>query len=38
VRSDGTIRVPTDPGIGVHIVMDRVEAATEEHVELRAGI
>jgi O-succinylbenzoate synthase len=38
VRSDGTISVPTDPGIGVDIVMDRVEAATEEHVELRAGV
>jgi len=38
VRSDGTIPVPTDPGIGVHIVMDRVEAATEEHVELRAVV
>jgi O-succinylbenzoate synthase len=38
VRSDGTISVPTDPGIGVHIVMDRVDAATEEHVELRAGV
>jgi O-succinylbenzoate synthase len=38
VRSDGTIPVPTDPGIGVHIVMDRVEAATEEYVELRAGV
>jgi O-succinylbenzoate synthase len=38
VRSDGTIAVPAEPGIGVHIVMDRVEAATEEHVELRAGV
>lgn len=37
VRSDGTIAVPPGPGIGVNIVMDRVEAATEEHVELRAG-
>jgi O-succinylbenzoate synthase len=35
VRSDGTIPVPTGPGIGVTIVMDRVEAATEAHVELR---
>jgi O-succinylbenzoate synthase len=35
VRSDGTIAVPTGPGIGVTIVMDRVEAATEEHAELR---
>ncbi len=38
VRSDGTIAVPAGPGIGVAIVMERVEAATEEHVELRAGI
>jgi O-succinylbenzoate synthase len=35
VRSDGTIAVPSGPGIGVTIVMDRVRAATEEHVELR---
>ena len=38
VRSDGTIAVPDGPGIGVTIRMDRVDAATEEHVELRAGI
>jgi len=38
VRSDGTIAVPAGPGIGVTIVMDRVNAATEEHVELRAGL
>jgi O-succinylbenzoate synthase len=38
VRPDGTIAVPTGPGIGVTIVMDRVDAATEEHVELRAGL
>jgi o-succinylbenzoate synthase len=38
VRSDGTIAVPAGPGIGVNVVMDRVEAATEEHVELRAGV
>jgi O-succinylbenzoate synthase len=38
VRPDGTIPVPAGPGIGVHIVMDRVEAATEEYVELRAGV
>jgi o-succinylbenzoate synthase len=36
VRPDGTIAVPTGPGIGVHIVADRVAAATEEHMELRA--
>jgi o-succinylbenzoate synthase len=36
VRSDGTIAVPDGPGIGVHVVADRVRAATEEHMELRA--
>ena len=36
VRSDGTIVVPDGPGIGVHIVPDRVAAATEEKMELRA--
>lgn len=36
VRSDGTIAVPTGPGIGVQIVADRVAAATEESMELRA--
>jgi O-succinylbenzoate synthase len=36
VRSDGTIAVPTGPGIGVQIVADRVAAATEETMELRA--
>ena len=35
VRPDGTISVPTGPGIGVHIVADRVAAATEEKMELR---
>ncbi|MBA2260703.1 MAG: o-succinylbenzoate synthase [Acidobacteria bacterium] len=35
VRGDGTIAVPTGPGIGVTIVQDRIEAATEERVELR---
>ena len=35
VRPDGTIAVPTGPGIGVHIVTDRVAAATEEKMELR---
>jgi O-succinylbenzoate synthase len=37
VRPDGTIPVPETPGIGVQIVPDRVEAATEERTELRAG-
>ena len=36
VRPDGTIAVPEGPGIGVHIVTDRVAAATEEKMELRA--
>jgi O-succinylbenzoate synthase len=35
VASDGTIAVPTSPGIGVHIVQDRVSAATEQTMELR---
>jgi O-succinylbenzoate synthase len=35
VRADGTIAVPEGPGIGVHIVADRVAAATEEKMELR---
>jgi O-succinylbenzoate synthase len=35
VRPDGTIAVPAGPGIGIHIVSERVEAATEERVELR---
>ncbi len=35
VRPDGTIAVPGGPGIGVHIVADRVAAATEEKMELR---
>jgi O-succinylbenzoate synthase len=36
VRPDGTIEVPKGPGIGVTVVPDRVRAATEEHLELRA--
>jgi o-succinylbenzoate synthase len=36
VRPDGTIAVPRGPGIGVHPVMDRIAAATEERLELRA--
>ena len=35
VRADGTIAVPDGPGIGVHIVADRVAAATQEKMELR---
>ena len=34
VRPDGTIEVPSGPGIGVNIVQDRVASATEERVEL----
>jgi O-succinylbenzoate synthase len=37
VRSDGTIEVPTGPGIGVHIVDERVERASIERLELRAS-
>jgi o-succinylbenzoate synthase len=36
VRPDGTIDVPTAPGIGVHIMRDRLDAATENITELRA--
>jgi O-succinylbenzoate synthase len=35
VRSDGTISVPTGPGTGVHVVWERVAAATVECVEKR---
>lgn len=34
IASDGTIEVPRGPGIGVNIVMDRVEKATLRHVSL----
>ena len=34
VAADGTITVPHGPGIGVRIVMDRVERATLRHVTL----
>jgi O-succinylbenzoate synthase len=37
VRPDGTIAVPTEPGIGVHLVSDRIDAATEQRLELRAS-
>jgi O-succinylbenzoate synthase len=36
VRLDGSIAVPSAPGIGVHLVHDRITAATEERLELRA--
>ena len=34
VAPDGTIAVPTGPGIGVQVVADRVAAATRERLEL----
>jgi o-succinylbenzoate synthase len=34
VRSDGTIDVPSGPGIGVQIVPERIVAATREKLEL----
>ena len=37
VRADGTIAVPAGPGIGVNLVHDRIAAATEERIELRAS-
>ncbi len=37
VRPDGTIAVPTGPGIGVDLVADRIAAVTEQHLELRAS-
>ncbi|HXG87095.1 MAG TPA: o-succinylbenzoate synthase [Vicinamibacterales bacterium] len=36
VAADGTIAVPTEPGIGVHIVEERVEQATLRAVTLPA--
>jgi O-succinylbenzoate synthase len=37
VRSDGTIEVPAGPGIGVHVVDERLERASIERLELRAA-
>jgi O-succinylbenzoate synthase len=37
VRPDGTIQVPSGPGIGVNVVGDRVTAATSERLELRCS-
>jgi O-succinylbenzoate synthase len=37
VRSDGTIAVPSGPGIGVTVIADRVNAASVERLELRAA-
>jgi L-alanine-DL-glutamate epimerase-like enolase superfamily enzyme len=36
VSANGTIDVPSRPGIGVQIVNDRVARATEAILELRA--
>ena len=36
VRADGTIEVPSGPGIGVHVVGERLERASVERLELRA--
>ena len=36
VRPDGSIEVPSGPGIGVTVVQERVDAATESRLELRA--
>jgi O-succinylbenzoate synthase len=36
VRPDGTIALPPGPGIGVSVVPERVAAATETRLELRA--
>ena len=36
MAGDGTIAVPSGPGIGVNIVPDRIAAATTESAELRA--
>jgi o-succinylbenzoate synthase len=35
VRADGTIAVPGGIGIGVHVDHDRLDAATEERLEIR---
>jgi O-succinylbenzoate synthase len=37
VAADGTIAVPTAPGIGVPIVQERVDRATERMVTLDTG-
>ena len=34
IAADGTIAVPTDPGIGVNIVRERVDQATLRHLSL----
>ena len=37
IASDGTIAVPTEPGIGVNIVRERVDAATLRSATLKAS-
>jgi O-succinylbenzoate synthase len=37
VRPDGTIEVPSAPGIGVTVIDDRVEAASVDRLELSAS-
>jgi o-succinylbenzoate synthase len=37
VRPDGTIAVPSAPGIGVAVIQDRVDAASVERLELSAS-
>jgi O-succinylbenzoate synthase len=34
IAADGTIEVPTGPGIGVNIVRDRIDQATLRHLSL----
>jgi O-succinylbenzoate synthase len=36
IAEDGTIAVPTGPGIGVKVLRDRVEKATERHLVVDA--
>jgi O-succinylbenzoate synthase len=36
LEADGTIKVPVGPGIGVQIVAERLESATDTFAELRA--
>jgi O-succinylbenzoate synthase len=39
IEADGTISVPDGPGIGVRVMRDRVEAATERHLAIEpAGV
>ena len=39
IQADGTIAVPSGPGIGVRVMRDRVEAATERHLAIEpAGV